>query len=71
MCRCEDRPACGHPAEERADDAYRAERAWWGDDEDAAERDYQEMLNADDTDEASEESNNEDAGLEESLLGDC
>lgn len=28
MCNCEDRPCCGHPAEERADDAYWAEKAY-------------------------------------------
>lgn len=38
MCQCEDRPCCGHDAEERADDAYREERAHYGrfeDDEDS------------------------------------
>ena len=30
MCQCEDRPCCGHLAEERADDAYWAERAYTG-----------------------------------------
>ena len=30
MCQCEDRPCCGHDAEERADDAYREERACYG-----------------------------------------
>ena len=34
MCQCEDRPCCGHVAEERADDAYHAERAYYGDFED-------------------------------------
>ena len=29
MCQCEDRPCCGHDAEERADDAYREERAYY------------------------------------------
>ena len=29
MCRCEDRPCCGCDAEERADDQYRAERAYY------------------------------------------
>jgi hypothetical protein len=33
MCQCEDRPCCGHAAEERADDAYWAERAYHGDDD--------------------------------------
>lgn len=32
MCRCEDRPCCGHLAEERADDAYWAERNYYNDD---------------------------------------
>jgi hypothetical protein len=32
MCRCEDRPCCGHQAEERADDAYWAERLYYNDD---------------------------------------
>jgi hypothetical protein len=31
MCKCEDRPCCGHAAEERADDQYAAERAYYGD----------------------------------------
>jgi hypothetical protein len=34
MCQCEDRPCCGHDAEERADDAYRAEREYYGSFED-------------------------------------
>jgi len=38
MCQCEDRPCCGHLAEERADDAYRAERAYYG--EDYFDQDY-------------------------------
>jgi hypothetical protein len=33
MCQCEDRPCCGHLAEERADDAYWAERIYLGDDD--------------------------------------
>jgi hypothetical protein len=28
MCQCEDRPCCGHAAEERADARYAEERAW-------------------------------------------
>jgi len=33
MCQCEDRPCCGHAAEERADDQYWAERAYYGADD--------------------------------------
>ncbi len=70
MCKCEDRPACGHLAEERADDAYWAERAYYGEEDE--DRAYYEMLNAPDEDEnETEEMGNEDAGLEESLFGDC
>lgn len=28
MCNCEDRPCCGHAAEERADDRYWAEKLY-------------------------------------------
>jgi len=47
MCQCEDRPCCGHDAEERADDEYRRERAFWGDDDqdsfyDDEDEDYDE-----------------------------
>lgn len=31
MCQCEDRPCCGHAAEERADHAYWEERNYYGD----------------------------------------
>ena len=31
MCQCEDRPCCGHLAEERADHAYWEERNYYGD----------------------------------------
>jgi hypothetical protein len=41
MCRCEDRPCCGHLAEERADDAYWAERAYYGED-DFFDEDFEE-----------------------------
>jgi hypothetical protein len=40
MCQCEDLPCCGHAAEERADDQYWAERAYYGDDEFDAFDDY-------------------------------
>ena len=30
MCQCEDRPCCGHDAEERADDKYQEERDYYG-----------------------------------------
>lgn len=39
MCQCEDRLCCGHAAEERADDAYWAERAYYGD---SFEDDYED-----------------------------
>ena len=68
MCQCEDRPCCGHLAEERADDAYWAERAYLGED-DYSEDDYEE------DDEYSEDDDcrygNEDSALESSLFGDC
>jgi hypothetical protein len=38
MCQCEDRPCCGHAAEERADDAYWAERAF----DDLFDEDFEE-----------------------------
>ncbi len=41
MCRCEDRPCCGHLAEERADDAYWAERAYYEED-DLFDEDFEE-----------------------------
>lgn len=34
MCQCEDRPCCGHDAEERADDQYQAEKDYYGNQED-------------------------------------
>lgn len=65
MCQCEDRPCCGHDAEDRADDAYRAERAYYGDFDTA-----DSMWEAD-SDESYDESYDEDAGFEEALFGDC
>jgi hypothetical protein len=68
MCQCEDRPCCGHLAEERADDAYWAERAYSGEDY-YSEDDYEEE------DEYSEDDDcrygSEDSALESSLFGDC
>ena len=49
MCQCEDRPCCGHLAEERADDAYQAERAYYGSDYDG---DYLEYDESDEHDES-------------------
>jgi hypothetical protein len=40
MCQCEDRPCCGHDAEERADALYWEERAYFADDEYDAFDDY-------------------------------
>lgn len=86
MCQCEDRPCCGHAAEERADDAYWAERAYYGDDYDG---DYPEDDGSDEycyicggTLEESEHEEacccssgdswgREDSALESSLFGDC
>jgi hypothetical protein len=69
MCQCEDRPCCGHLAEERADDAYWAERAYSGEDY-YSEDDYEE-----EDDEYSEDDDclygREDSALESSLFGDC
>ena len=69
MCQCEDRPCCGHLAEERADDAYWAERAYSGEDY-YSEDDYEE-----EDDEYSEDDDcrygHEDSALESSLFGDC
>lgn len=72
MCQCEDRPCCGHAAEERADDAYWAEKAYYGEYDDF----YYES--DEDEDEESEESYEsertwvtEDSALESSLFGDC
>lgn len=33
MCQCEDRPCCGHDAEDRADDQYQAEKDYYGNDD--------------------------------------
>ena len=71
MCQCEDRPCCGHLAEERADDAYWAERAYTGEgyySEDEYEEEEDEYEN--------EEGDNEyygreDSALESSHFGDC
>jgi hypothetical protein len=76
MCQCEDRPCCGHAAEERANDAYWAERAYYGDQYD----DYYfgSRYDESDEDEWDDESDDnpaswmaEDAALESSLFGDC
>lgn len=58
MCQCEDRPCCGHAAEERADDQYWAERAYYGDDEFDAFDDY------DNDDEDNDDSRPEDRGFD-------
>jgi hypothetical protein len=42
MCSCEDRPCCGHPAEERADDAYWAEKLYSQNPDYADYEDYEE-----------------------------
>ena len=65
MCQCEDRPCCGHLAEERASDAYWAERAYHEDDEFYPESDE------DEDDESERVWATEDAALEASLFGDC
>lgn len=67
MCQCEDRPCCGHLAEERADAQYWEERSFFADDfyddndwEDEDEDwDYEYAGPA------------EDIALESSLFGDC
>lgn len=33
-CKCEDRPCCGHDAEERADMQYAEERSFWREQDD-------------------------------------
>ena len=79
MCQCEDRPCCGHLAEERADDAYWAERAYTGEgyySEDDYEQEEDEYCH--DCNESSDdclcgggEYGREDSALESSLFGDC
>lgn len=86
MCQCEDRPCCGHPAEERADDAYWAERAYYGDDydrdyyEEEEESEYCERCGGTFDDPESDEAcccgggeswGREDSALESSIFGDC
>jgi hypothetical protein len=85
MCQCEDRPCCGHLAEERADDAYQAERAYYGSDYDGDYLEYDESeeccdscggtLEDPEDSEAcscgSESWGREDSALESSLFGDC
>lgn len=87
MCQCEDRPCCGHPAEELADARYWAEREYYGDDYD---RDYDEYDGSDERcdgcggtfdDPEDDEAclcrgtdgswGREDSALESSLFGDC
>jgi hypothetical protein len=67
MCQCEDRPCCGHDAEERANDAYWAERAYYGEPED----DQWEEESDDESDDESASWMAEDSALESSLFGDC
>ena len=80
MCQCEDRPCCGHLAEERADDRYNAEREYYGEgrysDADCAD---EEDEYCDDCNETAEDCycgggeyyGREDSALESSLCGDC
>lgn len=67
MCRCEDRPCCGHDLEERYDDLYREERMRYDSDED----DFYDEDDEDSEDEDNDYWMAEDAALEESLFGDC
>ena len=70
MCQCEDRPCCGHLAEERADDAYWAERAYTGEGY-YSEDEYEEEGDEYEEEEGDNEYGREDSALESSLFGDC
>jgi hypothetical protein len=69
MCQCEDRPCCGHAAEERADDQYWEERRYYGESDDF-DADWE-----DGSDQSDDESDGswmaEDVAMESSLFGDC
>ena len=80
MCQCEDRPCCGHPAEELADARYAEERereAGWMSPEDEGwymeEDEYCDSCNEsfDDCLCGGDSWGHEDSALESSLFGDC
>ena len=82
MCQCEDRPCCGHPAEELADARYAAEREYergwmspedegWYEEEDEDWACVSCLEMSDNCVCANDSWGREDSALESSIFGDC